>query len=1045
MKRSFDSTVKNLLRSGQVFYQLRRRLVGEFLKAPGQRLEITSTFLIASLLQIKRNTEWLGLRFTDSDWDTLKKLRDVAAGSAVEDNLLNLTVAYIAANIPRVEAVRALDETASALIIEGRQDAVEAEIKKLGKTDQQSLLVFKLVSSVNAASHDYIAQYFFRNIHSNWVRQRFVYPLIFFSINRLDAASLDQTLVSIFPWLESYPEERCIVRFLLRSDFEHGDTLSFKCYASLMAHPADALRMLVEHLESKISSMNPLTESEAEALTVLAGLFPGSRIESLHNVSSRMPRKWLSEGTGLRIDFPISPTDTRFFEGFYDLSCHVSIPHGSKILSALGRMRWDRYPRLEDFEVVVSVTSQYGFLALGRLLDVSLMSLYMVTRRTAAEERRFLIRCAHLFSGSTPFLMTSPRAASELASGFLMLDASSAQIKLDVEKSPTSSADRTWMKTFHWNVHPYEQRLKLSDYFTAVRANMRPSVNSRFLSGVDWRWIQEVMDALRIEPFRTPEAIYTLFLKAIEEREAHPNYLRIALRPLVNKMESVADFVQYLIGEYGQDAMAMIFATLTPDMILKLQLENYYAAALAERLDALTRCVEHFGFNEDMLTEEQYLAEQKTLTTALMLMNVHSAQFAVSWEAIRSTAVANGTEIYAAFEAVNRTFNEIALLSDALRTSPLKFANRQNVVYTLKNRLWPAAAIVEKVIDAFLSHPSHGIESILAVRIRHDNLRYEFGLVVESTKKRGIPLVREADKELLIPDFDAAITEVINRWVDRYMHTAPAPERKAIFDFVPSEKELLQFIEPAGQADALGEIVDRVIRWLQDRLAAHLHTARQLLDVELRQDIQHALDAAEKSLKAAGAVSPDRISRVRKALWTALELRCDQLREWFESPVHGPKEAFSLDDIKLAIDGRFRSEIEGGKLQIELTSTKDTIKMVAADSVRLVFDIWSELARNAMKYSGRSCARLRVWSRRSNDASGLFFSSLNAEESVPWVKEFTGEPTVSTSSAIFKSGRSGFPKVAHLAASIAGSSATIYVHQRKHGFHVFVPLATLET
>jgi hypothetical protein len=1045
MKKTLDSTVKNLLRSGQLYFRMRTKLIGEFLKSPGERLELNSTYLLASAFRLKKGREFLALRFSDEDWDNLKKLGRVASGSVVEANMLRLAASYILANVSRIAELQNLDATASSMILEGKNASVETEILKLDKIERQSLFVFKLVAAVNFHSHDHVAKYFSRNPHSAWVRERFSYPLIFFTINRLDAASLGDVLLSIFPWLEKYSEERRVLRYLLRSDFEHGDSLSSKCYAALMSHPFDALRMITDHLEGKFSAGAALTVDERDALALLADVFPGSPVGALREVVSGRPLRWLAEGDALALDFELTSADRVFLKSFFDLSHHALLEHPTKLLSALGRMRWRRYPELADFEMVVSVTSQFAFLSVGRLLDAALMSLYMVTRRTKSDERRFLIRCVHLFDGFTPFLITSPRASSALTSGFLKLDSSISQIDGDTAAIVRSTDDRTWMKNFHWDVRSDEQRLRLNDYFSAVRREMRPSVNLRFLSGIDWRWVVEVMEALKIAPFRTSDAIYALFLRVIEERDAQPNYVRIALRPTTSGMTSVMDFVRYLVAEYGRDAFAIIRVALTPDMILKMQLESYYAAALAERLDALTKCVEEFGFDDDILTEEQFLTEQRTLTTALMLMNVHSAQFAVSWEEIRNTAVQNAKDIFTAFEAVNRTFDEIPLLSDALRQSPLTFANRQTVVYTLKNRLWPAAAIVERVIDAFLSHPSHGIESILAVRIRHDNLRYEFGLVVESVKSSRISGVHEPDKQFLVPLFDAAVTEAVNRWVDRYMHTAPTPERKAIFEFVPNDKQLGEFISEVGGDNTLESIVDKVIAWLQSRLRFHLEVAKELLEGELRDDIHRVVNDVEAGLLSNCQVSDDRIVKVRKALLTALDSRCDQLREWFESPINVNREDVAVEDIKLAVDGRFRSEIEGGKLKIDLQFVANTIGRVKADSVRLVFDIWSEIARNAMKYSGLPKARLRVSSFRTDEIGGLVFSSRRDDENELWVKSFEGEPKNATSSAIFKSGRSGLPKVAHLAASVAGNAVTVRVHRRKRGFHVFVPLEVLRT
>ena len=587
-----------------------------------------------------------------------------------------------------------------------------------------------------------------------------------------------------------------------------------------------------------------------------------------------------------------------------------------------------------------------------------------------------------------------------------------------------------------------KQRLQLADYFKRLRAAVRPSPNSRYLSGADWRWIDDVISALRIAPFRTPDGVYVLLLRAIEERERQPNYVRLALLTQTQTAASVSDFVAWIINEYGKDSLAIVRLILTAEMILKMNLEGYYAAALAERLDAMTRTVERFGFDAEMLTEEQFLSEQRTLSSALMIMNVHTAQFAVSWGSIKDAAMLAAKETFAAFEAVNRVFNELPLLSHGMRTSALTFANRQTVIYSLKNRDWPAAVIVGQVINAFLSHPSHGIESILAVRIRHDNLRYEFGLAIDGMIGSRIAGVSESDLRDLLPSFEAAVSGVISGWVDRYMHTSPGPERNALFDFVPTEAELREFVETDSASTQLGRLIDRVSEWLQARLSSHLASARRLLDEDLKPKLSAAIESTSDSLQAKNVVPyrAARIDKIGKTLRSVLDSRCDALREWFASPLSSQVHELSFMDIKLAVDGRFRSEIESGRLRIRMSSDVPVDLRVAADSVRLVFDVWSELARNAMKYSQLSTARLRVWRTVRGGEWVFVFSSLRAPSGQIGEEDVNGEPTVSTSAEIFKSGRSGLPKVAHLAASVTRATATVHICKRRIGFHVFVPL-----
>ena len=1038
MKQTLNGGVKNLLRSRQPFFSLRHRLVSSILLAPDQTLEIASPFLIASLFPLDRAGDWKALAFSRTDFKTLDKLAGAKPGN-VERNLLYLTGAYIASNIERVRELETVSQAASALVLQGKADEVDAKIKSLEAKDKQSLFVFRLVGAINAHTHSVVARHFGEERHSAWVRQRFVYPLIFHSINHPDAGALGETLRGVFPWLDSEKSEGRAVQYLLRHDYDHGDSLSFRCFIALMSHPFDALEMLTGHFENSISANRALREYERELLEALAELFPGSRIAFLAGIAARTAIEVSGSDEPIRFDFPIHPEGQRFFQAFFDLRHTQRETVGTKLLDALGRMRWSKYPARADFEAVVGVSGQYMFLAVGRLLDTALTSIFMVARRPAKEEVKGLIRAMQLLGGGRPFILTSPRGASLLEGSIVTWAAPVQSLERLVQSElPIAASDRVWIKAFHWNVREKVRKLQLAAYFREVRAAMRSYPNSRYLSGIDWDWLQEVIARLRIAPFRSVDGVYILLLRAVEERTRQPNDIKTALKPVTDASGSVSEFVKYLIGEYGRDAVSFIRQILTPEMILKMQLETYYAAALAERLNALSEVSKQFGFDAEMMTESQFLLEQQTLSTALTLMNVNAAQFAVSWDTIRSNAISLATDTYEAFAAVNTTFNKLPLIGDFYRSSSITFANRRTVGYSLQNKSWPVAAIIGQVIDAFLSHPSHGIESILAVRIRHDNLRYEFGIAIDAVRVSRISGVSEVERAEYTPTFEKSVNDVINDWVDKYMHTSPAAGRAPLFDFTPTEKEMRSFVGDLPEDASLDDIVEFVVGWLQSRLTKQLQIARDLLSGELKSSIDRCLAETGRQIVLNGG-TVTRVEKVERALRAGLDRRADELLEWFETPSEPQLTTLGFAEIKLAVDGRYRREREAGKLKINLTSVGDCTAPIAPDSVRLVFDIWCELAKNALKYSGKEPAALRIWPRTLGAQSGFVFSSLSAEPLDFSDLEFRGMPSVSTSAAIFTTGKSGLPKVAHLAAAVAQAPVSVLVSKRAGAFHVFVP------
>jgi len=381
MRKSLSARIKNLVRGGKSFWALRARIVGELLNSPTEEVEIGSSFLVASLLHLSVESNWTALKFNKADWPLLAKLQLVDSGSATEQNLIYLASLYAVTNLKRCADLARVDQQASQLVLDSQSEKIEALLADCDKIDQQSLFAFRLFAAANATVHSYIAQHFGEEAHASWVRQRFVYPLIYFTINRPSPEQLYTDLSSIFPWLETEPQERKLVRYLLRHDFDHSDSLSFKCYVALLSHPYDAMEMLTHHFEDAIAERRRLTPAERGALEALAGVNVNRRLSRLWSVVSGDAVK-VEHGSAIDFGFDLIPDDHSFFSSFFDLNAHNAVPGRSKLLGALGRLRWSHYPQRPDFEAVVGLSGQYAFMSLGRILDVALVSIYMVSRRS---------------------------------------------------------------------------------------------------------------------------------------------------------------------------------------------------------------------------------------------------------------------------------------------------------------------------------------------------------------------------------------------------------------------------------------------------------------------------------------------------------------------------------------------------------------------------------------------------------------------------------------------------------------------------------------
>jgi hypothetical protein len=170
----------------------------------------------------------------------------------------------------------------------------------------------------------------------------------------------------------------------------------------------------------------------------------------------------------------------------------------------------------------------------------------------------------------------------------------------------------------------------------------------------------------------------------------------------------------------------------------------------------------------------------------------------------------------------------------------------------------------------------------------------------------------------------------------------------------------------------------------------------------------------------------------------AIERRCDELVAWFEFPAETRTKGLTIREIEMAVAGRFSTEIANGELVVSLEAPTVECVVVSPEQIRSIFDLWSELAINAFKYSGRRPVRLRVREWSSNGLVGLRFSSYGGALQ-RGSQVITGEPK-KLDEITLATGKSGLAKVAAISAAFIGEKTNLWIEQRRASFHVFVAL-----
>jgi hypothetical protein len=269
MTSKLDGHLRNAAR-GSLSYQdstVREKISNLILGNPLTPVSALSDFLGAQLFTL-RAAGWRVLAFTDRDERTLHRLRQ-PAGVEVDRNYARLLVSYILANAKRVEEMYSRSRRLTSAMFEQDADAAVDILTELPQEDRQSIFAFRLYGTTSASS-DVLVKYFSDNINSQWVRQRFLYPFVYYSVSAPSDEYIDTFLSLIVVEQGDLHTRTAIMKLLLNPDAAVDENLAFKCYAAMLAHPFDACEIFLSHLEYSFAENGRLAEFELELLGILS-------------------------------------------------------------------------------------------------------------------------------------------------------------------------------------------------------------------------------------------------------------------------------------------------------------------------------------------------------------------------------------------------------------------------------------------------------------------------------------------------------------------------------------------------------------------------------------------------------------------------------------------------------------------------------------------------------------------------------------------------------------------------------------------------------
>jgi hypothetical protein len=964
------------------------------------------------------------------------------SNSVVELNYLKLATAYIVENPDRVNNWVALDTAASTEAFAGDPETIRDLLLALPSVDQQALSSMRLYAALHSFSDDIIREYLSRNMPSHWMKDRLLYPLIYYSLNLPDPHALDQMLAQVFPNVGTGKGEKILTRLLLQPDYPEAANLSLRCYVGLISHPYDALEYIVTELEQRCANGDVIDSEHLKQYAKLAVAFPAHRVARLVGLARQQPLPFNNCPSDLLgFAFPSKSAERDALLAVLDAREEVmpTIAPRAQILTALIEFRWSRYPDPVHFEELNSYHRRFAVLSSARLVRYIATSLFLFEREEPEKERLILLQGALLTGIWSPFSASGPQGYSVTSAARLPISLSPSEALTKTGEILNGDAerrnDRIWIKAANWSLMALQAEGRISAWAASAHGKFPIWIQPRYLSGLDWYWLSGVIDALGMRSLvGNLDMVYVLFLKQLEQfrRESMP--LRVAIEPFLRSAKSMDDISTWLHDNLKEDTVAFVRFFLNADTILKLRLADNYMAAASARLDLLARAVREYRFTPGVFEEADLEREQDVLTAMLCRMSVGTRQFEIGWDALRDHAVERTRDAYAAYETISQAMPDESI-ANTRRSSTFQYANGATVDYEARNREWPLVLLIAGVIETFLTHPTTGIEAILSTRIRHDHFRREYENAihdVETSKIEGSSQLytKHHAKELAPP-----LYREVQRWLDSRMHTRRKDKPQAFFNFVPSKREMTGLLAEALNKN-FDEIITMVFDWTKPRLASELTKAR----VSLSKDLAPALEKKIPGTRGDAAGSKDSVkSRVADAVAASIARRTRDLDEWFKVPDGDRDQSLTVGEVMIAVHQRFRMHHNSGGLEWRELPSKIANRIVAPAHIRHLYDLFSEIVHNALKHSKKTKTVIRISTLGGSNIDTIIVTN-NRLGSDLRHEEITGHPFQSVHDSLFGEGKSGLKKIAYISASICNKPTDVAIRESKHHFHLAIPV-----
>lgn len=374
---------------------------------------------------------------------------------------------------------------------------------------------------------------------------------------------------------------------------------------------------------------------------------------------------------------------------------------------------------------------------------------------------------------------------------------------------------------------------------------------------------------------------------------------------------------------------------------------------------------------------KEYEAESSAITQHQIIRGgvkqVEEKKIYVDVEGIREWAYTDLRESWSRYQALRASGLDASdsALFEAIKEAVKKVAPGTLVLTLPQNEATTLfVSMLDKLRTGFLSHPKHGLDCYLSMRVRHGSLAGHLRSALESnriitqrdsddnTYKRNdfwmdrLPYLPEAELARIdehLREFSRAFDRLIDEYTNSYVQIATTDKADGLMFLNIPETRIAVLAHTLTLDATFEDFVDGAFKLLSEQLDVCLASVRSHIETYLQPKSDEIFSTLEQQLASFGIPQVQELDAAVHAAHTELQQTITQLRQWFHrsEPEKGPDFTFE-ELVKIGLTCVARIHEQFSPKLIVVSPTED----IVFSDLSFFSDVFFILFDNARIHSG---------------------------------------------------------------------------------------------